>query len=93
MTTATYTIHDYNTGKAVGEVTMPVSEFAKYEQSSGDTGVITAREVSLMGECVWSEVGSPDDSVYLMESTRLSDRLESEGYTKSAQVIRDQFGY
>ena len=65
--TATYTIHDYNTGKAVGEVTMPVAGFRQYEKSSGDTGVITAREVSLMGECVWSDVGTPDDSVYLME--------------------------
>lgn len=65
--TATYTIHDYNTGNAVGEVTMPVSDFQAYEKNSGDTGVITAGEVSLMGECVWSEVGSPDDSVYLME--------------------------
>ncbi len=65
--TATYTIHDYKTGAAVGEVTMPVRDFSAYAASNGDAGVITARDVAIMGECVWSEVGTPDDSVYLME--------------------------
>lgn len=67
MKTATYTIHDYATGKAVGEVTMTTSEFGKYVAATGAEGVITAREVSLMGDVVWSDVGSPDDSVYLMD--------------------------
>ena len=67
MKTATYTIHDYATGKAVGEVTMATSEFSKYAASTGEEGVITAREVSLMGDVVWSDVGGPNDSVYLME--------------------------
>lgn len=65
--TETYTIHDNKSGKAIGEVTMSARDFASYTATSGDAGVITAREVAIMGECVWSEVGSPDDSVYLME--------------------------
>ena len=68
MMNATYTIHDYNTGKAIGEVTMSVKSFGQYVESTDDTGAIEAREVSLMGECVWSDVGSPEDTVYLMES-------------------------
>lgn len=68
MMNATYTIHDYNTGKAIGEVTMPVKTFNSYVASTDDTGAIESSEVSLMGECVWSDVGSPDDTVYLMES-------------------------
>lgn len=63
-----YTIMDYATGKAIGEVTMTTRDFASYEKSSGDEGVITVETLLTYGcEIVWSDVPDHSCRVFLME--------------------------
>ncbi len=64
----TYTIHDYATGTAIGEIMMTPRQFADYTSSTGDEGVITVADLVSYGcEIVWSDVPEQSCSVYLME--------------------------
>lgn len=66
--TQTMTIHDYATGKAIGEIYMPARQAAAYIRESGDTGVITVADLVSYGcEIVWSDVPEHSCRVYLME--------------------------
>lgn len=64
----TYTIHDYATGTAIGEITMTSRQFAAYTSSTGEEGVITVADLLSYGcEIVWSDVPEHSCRVYLME--------------------------
>jgi hypothetical protein len=67
MTTTTYTIRDYTTGSAIGEVEMDAKQYAAYERMSQQPeGIMPKSElVSLGAEITWSDVPTTDCTVYL----------------------------
>ena len=64
----TYKIHDYETGKAIGEITMTSRQFAAYTNSTGEDGVITVADLVSYGcEIVWTDLHEHSCRVDLVE--------------------------
>lgn len=65
---STYTIHDCNTGSAIGEIVMSSRQWQSYTSSTGDEGVITVADLVSYGcDITWSDVPDHSCRVYLME--------------------------
>jgi len=63
-TTTTYTIHDYATGKAIGEIYLTAEQYRRYEQNAQQPeGIIEAQY--LPGSAEWSDLPTKECPVYL----------------------------
>lgn len=67
MTTTTYTIRDYTTGKAIGEIYLDNRQFAQYERwSQQPEGLLPKSDLLAIGaDIVWSDVPEDDCTIYL----------------------------
>lgn len=63
----TYTIHDYATGSAIGEVEMTDAQYRTYDRECQQPeGLMTVADLYLIGgEIVWSDVPSRDCTIYI----------------------------
>ena len=66
-TTTTYTIHDYATGAAIGEIYLDQQQFAQYKRwSQQPEGLMPKSDLLALGaEIVWSDVPTDDCTIYL----------------------------